>query len=89
MLNTYKAIVRRDQQGHDLLEWSEGTPEDLAEDRPVKVSVTILEPSAGQGERMADALEKLAQLNIASAIKDPAAWEREQREDRDLPCRNS
>ncbi len=88
MLNTYKAIVRRNHLGHDLLEWSEGVPQHLAEDRPVKVSVTILEASAGQGERMADALEKLAQLNVASAITDPAAWEREQREDRDLPGRN-
>jgi len=89
MLSAYKAVVRRDDQGHDLLEWSEGAPEHLAENRPVRVSVTILEASAAQGERMADALEKLAQLNVTSAIKDPAAWEREQREDRDLPGRHS
>jgi len=38
---------------------------------------------------MAAALEALANLNAASAIVDPAAWEREQREDRQLPGRNS
>jgi len=84
MLNTYKAVLRGNR-----LEWSDEVPDRLAEDRPVKVSVTILEDNAGQGQRMADALEKLAHLNAASAITDPAAWEREQREDRHLPGRDS
>jgi hypothetical protein len=85
MLSTYKAVVRRDHQGHDLLEWSEGVPEHLAEDRPVRVNVTILDASVGQGQGMADELEKLAQSKVASAIADPTAWEREQRQDRHLP----
>lgn len=84
MLKTYKAVLRANR-----LEWSEGIPERLAEDRPVKVTVTILEGDAGQGERMAEALEALAHLDAGSAIPDPAAWEREQRPDRDLPGRNS
>lgn len=84
MLKTYKAILRANR-----LEWSEGIPERLAEDRPVKVSVTILEGDARAGEGMAEALEKLARLDAAPAIPDPVAWEREQREDRDLPGRNS
>jgi hypothetical protein len=85
MLNVCKAVVRRDHQGHDLLEWNERVPELLAEDRPVRVSVTILEASVGQGHAMADELEKLAQSKVAAAIANPAAWEREQRQDRHLP----
>lgn len=84
MLKTYKAVLRANR-----LEWSEGIPERLAEDRPVKVSVTILEGDAGQGERMAEALEALAHLGVESRIPDPVAWEREQRQDRELPGRNS
>jgi len=38
---------------------------------------------------MTDELEKLAQSKVAAAIADPAAWEREQREDRHFPGRNS
>jgi len=71
------------------LEWSGEVPDRLTEDRPVRVSVTILETSASQGQRMATALEKLAHLEAASAIADPVAWEREQRAERHLPGRDS
>jgi len=84
MVKTYKAILRANR-----LEWSEEIPERLAEDRPVKVSVTVLEGDAGQGDRMAEALEALAHSDAGSRIPDPAAWEREQRDDRHLPGRNS
>ncbi len=84
MVKIYKAVLRANR-----LEWSEEIPERLAEDRPVKVSVTILEADAGQGQRMAEALEALAHSDGVSSIPDPAAWEREQRHDRDLPGRNS
>jgi len=84
MVNTYKAVLRGNR-----LEWSGEVPERSTQDRPVRVSVTILETNAGQGQQMADALEKLAHLNAAPAIADPAAWEREQREDRHLPGRDS
>jgi hypothetical protein len=83
MLKTYNAVLRPNR-----LEWSEGIPERLAEERPVKVSATILEGDAGQGQRMAEALEALARLEAGRAMPDPAAWEREQREERDLPGRN-
>ncbi|HEV2177773.1 MAG TPA: hypothetical protein VGW33_11320 [Terriglobia bacterium] len=83
-MNTYKAVLRGNS-----LEWSEEVPERLAQDRPVEVRVTILEPSAGQGQRMAEALERLARLNALSSIADPVAWERQQREDRELPGRDS
>lgn len=84
MLKTYKAILRANR-----LEWSEGIPERLAEDRPLKVSVTILEGEPAQGRRMAEALEALAGLDASFSIPDSADWEREQREERDLPGRSS
>ena len=83
-MNTYNAVLRGNR-----LEWTEEVPERLDADRPVKVSVTILEANSGQGQRMADALEALARLNSLSHISDPAVWEREQREDRSLADRDS
>ena len=84
MSNTYQAVLRGNR-----LEWSGEVPDRLTEDRPVRVSVTILETSDDQGQRMAAALEKLAHLNAPSTIADPAAWEREQRAERHLPGRDS
>ena len=84
MSNTYQAVLRGNR-----LEWSGEVPDRLTEDRPVRVSVTILETSADQGQQMAAALEKLAHLKAASAIADRAAWEREQRAERRLPGRDS
>ncbi len=83
MLNTYKAVLRGNR-----VEWTGEAPDRLTRDRPVRVSVTILETIAVQGQQMAEALEKLAHLNAAPAIVDPVAWEREQREDRHLPGRD-
>jgi len=84
MSNTYQAVLRGNR-----LEWSGEAPDRLTEDQPVRVSVTILETSPDRGQRMAEALEKLAHLNGASAIADPAGWEREQRAERPLPGRDS
>jgi hypothetical protein len=84
MSNTYQAVLRGNR-----LEWSGEIPDRLKDDRPVRVSVTILETSADQGQRMAAALEKLAALKAASDIADPATWEREQRAERHLPGRDS
>jgi len=38
---------------------------------------------------MAEALEALARSETGSSIPDAAAWERDQRDDRDLPGRDS
>ena len=84
MSNTYQAVLRGNR-----LEWSGEAPDRLTEDQPVRVSVTILETSPDQGQRMAEALEKLAHLKPASGIADPATWEREQRAERHLPGRDS
>jgi len=84
MRNTYHAVLRGNR-----LEWSEEVPDRLVGDGPLRVSVTILETSASQGQRMAEALAELARLNAATDITDPAAWERQQRQDRSLPGRDS
>ena len=82
MLRTFKAVLRGNR-----LEWLEETPE--TSDRPRSVHVTILESDPGiekisRGQRMAEALEKLAALNTLGGT-DPVAWQREVRQDRSLP----
>jgi hypothetical protein len=88
MLNTYKAILKG-----NYLEWDEDAPAHLTPNDAVAVYVTILdEPIATssvieQGQRMVAALEQLAAINALSDLTDPAAWEREVRQDRPLPDR--
>jgi len=84
MRHTYQAVLRGNE-----LEWTDEAPQRLDDGRPVHVSVTILESSASQGERMAEALGELARMNAMAEVTDPAAWEREQRQDRPLPGRTS
>ncbi len=90
MLTTYKATLKG-----NCLEWEDHIPAHLAKEKTVKVYVTILdEPEipavvAGQGQRMAAALEQLAAGNALRDVTDPAAWQREIRRDRPLPDRNS
>jgi hypothetical protein len=40
-----------------------------------------------RGRKMVEVLEKLAAINALKSIVDPVAWEREQRQDRQLPDR--
>ncbi len=88
MLHTYKAILRGNR-----LEWSDTPPDDISTDQPVAVHVTILESvdQAAQivhpGVAMAAILEQLALAETFAEITDPAAWEREQRQERRLPDR--
>lgn len=86
MPNTYKAVLRGNR-----LECSGQVPEGLTEDKPVAVRVTLVEGDAktGQGKLMADALGKLARLNRPAEVSDPAAWRRQQRQDRQLPGKDS
>lgn len=89
MLPTYKAILRG-----NYLEWSGDAPQNLQGERAVEVHVTILRETTtssdivAHGERMAEALEKLAAINALSEISDPSMWQREQRQDRSLPDRD-
>lgn len=87
MLQTFKATLKGDS-----LEWAEKVRGNLRGDTPVQVLVTILEeePSLetkGRGQRMAAALEKLAQAQAFAGI-DPVVWQQNVRQDRELPGRN-
>ena len=87
MLHTYRAILKGNR-----LEWDGDVPEQAAQERAVAVYITILDESvmpqtASQGERMAAELEQLAASNALAHITDPAAWERDLRQDRALPGR--
>ena len=88
MLHTYKAILRGDR-----LEWVDDLPKNISTD-VVSVYVTVLDESAipvtveGSGPRMAAVLEQLAAIHALADLTDPAAWEREIRQDRSLPDRD-
>jgi hypothetical protein len=90
MSNTYKAVLKGDR-----LEWSDEAPELITAGQPVPVNVTILDESmlkssrTARGQQMAAALERLAAANALVDIADPATWQRETRQDRDLPSRDS
>ena len=83
-MHTYQALLHGDR-----LEWLGEAPEPQT-DAPLRVHVTVLEqepPAAGQarGHAMAALLEKLAERRTFSAITDPVSWQRELRQERDLP----
>jgi hypothetical protein len=87
---TYRATLRGDR-----LEWQGEAPPEVARERAVPVDVTILRDkrlsasrAAKTGERMAAALEKLADSQAVASIEDPGAWQREVRRDRPLPGRD-
>lgn len=87
MLTTYHGLLTGDR-----IEWDEDAPKNLPSDRPIRVHVTILEHAEAQNSdlqrtQLAEILEGLAALN-STTIADPLAWEREMREDRELPGRD-
>ena len=83
MLSTYQAVLHGDQ-----LEWLADRPHKLLSDRRIPVYVTILDSSGTasnvteRGQRMAAALEQLAQMQTSFTALEPLAWERKTREDR-------
>ena len=83
MLSTYQAVLHGDQ-----LEWLADRPQKLLSERGIPVYVTILDSSGTAsnvtecGQRMAAALEQLAQMQTSFTALDPLAWERKTREDR-------
>lgn len=90
MLRTYKAVLHG-----DVVEWSDEVPDLTATGHAIPVYVTILDeamypalPSAG-GQQMAAALERLATAHAVGSIPDPVSWQREMRQERDLPGRDA
>jgi uncharacterized membrane protein len=82
MLPTYQGLLRLDH-----IEWDREAPP-LPDGHPVRVLVTLLDPVAVQadrGQRMADALTRLAALRTGNLPEDATAWQRETREDGALP----
>ncbi len=88
-METYQGILREGR-----IEWSGEAPKLPAHHQGVRVQVTLLErveevqEGGTQGQRMAAALERVAAACSLVGIPDPAAWEREVREDRPLPGRD-
>lgn len=87
MIMTYQAVLKGDR-----LEWTEEAPRLRPDQQSVKVYVTVLPEEdvavEARGRRMAEALEKLAELGAFAEIKDPVEWQRELRRDRPLPGRD-
>jgi hypothetical protein len=84
-MQTYRAILKGDR-----LEWTDSEPTDLNPEQPVEVTIldgTAHTDTTTQGQRMAQALERLAEANAFAHIQDPVEWQREIRKDRPLPGR--
>ncbi|HIK10791.1 MAG TPA: hypothetical protein IGS52_11065 [Oscillatoriaceae cyanobacterium M33_DOE_052] len=86
MLRTYKALIRGSH-----IEWQEEAPN--LEDGSVAVHITILQEDsiispAQRRQKMVEALAKLAAINAFADI-DPMQWQRQVRQDRSLPDRES
>ncbi len=85
MFMTYEAILEGDK-----LKWKGSVPQQVSAKGQIAVYVTLLEEvpevleKQEQGQKMAEALSKLAALNERS-IADPLLWQKELRQDRPLP----
>ena len=90
MRDTYRAVLHGNR-----LEWRGEEPESLPADRGVEVAVTILSDSESpasarqRGAAMAAPLAELAAAGGPKSFGDPADWERETRQERVLPGRES
>lgn len=81
---TYRGTLRGDR-----IEWEDDVPGELRGQGELTVFVTILNQPVVEtsGRRMAEALERLALRGGVPSITDPVQWQREQREDREVPGR--
>lgn len=84
--HTYRAVLRGNE-----LEWIDTPP---SPEGPTEVAITMLKPQPDSEEARrarrqlaVEALEELAAAGGIASIPDPAAWEREIRQDRPLPGR--
>ncbi|MDJ0535251.1 MAG: hypothetical protein QNJ70_22650 [Xenococcaceae cyanobacterium MO_207.B15] len=86
MMRTFRAVLKG-----NWLEWQEEVNHCLQSNSSVQVLVTILEEETplktkARGQQMAAILDKLAQARAFSGIE-PLVWQREVRQDRQLPGR--
>ena len=86
MRRTYKAIL-----SDNRIEWLDGSPETAD---PISVDIIILdkakqELSQAKEKTAGELLAILAEKGTFADIKDPVAWQREQRKDRPLPYRDT
>ncbi len=78
MLPTYKAILKGNR-----VEWCGDVDRNIVGNHPVAVHITILDDPVApasvesRGNRMVNALERLAEIHGLADVVDPAAWERE------------
>ncbi len=88
MLTSYRAILKGDR-----VEWLNSEAPKLKPGSEILVDITIL---GQQGElatdairvsQIGDVLNRLAGIDAFAEIDDPATWERQIREDRELPNR--
>ena len=90
MLTTLKAVVHGDR-----IQWLEASEQTFPAAQPVAALITPQQeqaatvPDPQRAERRLAALKKLASINAFSGITDPAEWQREARNDRELPGRPS
>ena len=90
MLTTLKAVVHGDR-----IQWLEASEQTFPAEHPVVALITPLQeqapavPDQQRAERRLAALKNLASINAFSGIPDPLEWQREARNDRELPGRPS
>jgi len=84
MSDTYQAVLKGNQ-----VEWIDDFPVSAFQESEIEVLITVLynrkiqsDSEAGQGERMAQCLEKIAETGGVKGISDPLEWQREIRKDR-------
>lgn len=84
MSRTYEGVLKDDR-----VHWTGESPSST---RPLRVRVTVVSKDESQpvdrGERMAQALAELADMDAFRDIDDPSAWQRQVRTDRPLPGRD-
>jgi hypothetical protein len=82
MLLTYEGTLK-----DDYIDWSRDAP---PSGQALHVRVTVLdqEEDKHRGQRMAQALNSLAESGAFNKVDDPAQWQREIRADRPLPRGN-
>lgn len=85
MARTYRAMLINGR-----IEWVDPPPR-AKEPTPVHITVVggVSDTDTGRGKAMADALRRLADQGGIASISDPVEWQRQVREERRLPGRES